>query len=130
MIKELNEMLNEVREPQLREAADIIEAEGKRAIDNQNPKMLENCIEGARAVRFQVLQSDPTFWAGMLQFCAHSIAEFPNQAAARELLSEGAGAMRRNDTQALQSVCRELLGQLPREVAEQANRSAIRSDVM
>lgn len=130
IIKELNEMLNEVREPRLREAVDIIESEGKRAIDDQNPKMLENCIDGAHSIRFQIAQSDPAFWAGMLQFCAQSIANFPNQAAARELLSEGAGAMRRNDSQALQSVCRELMGQLPREVAEQANRSAIRSDVM
>ena len=130
ILKELGEMHNEIREPRLREAIQMIETEGKRAIDDENPKMLDNCIEGARAIRFEVIQSDPTFWAGMLQFMAQRVAEFPNQAAARELLSEGSSAMRRGDTAALQSVCRELIGQLPREVAEQVNRSVIRSDVM
>lgn len=37
--------------------------------------------------------------------------------------------MRRNDAGSLQSICRELIAQLPRDVADEAQSFAIRSDV-
>lgn len=127
---EVKELLAELGQSDLNESLDNVIAEGKRAINAHDPKMLEASITMLHQIRMLGLQRDPRFWAGMLQFCAERIGEFPDQVKARELMAEGAGAMRRGDADALESVCRELLQELPTKVAAEAQSAAIRSDVM
>jgi len=127
---EVKELLAELGQSDLNEALDTVIAEGRKAIDAHDPKMLEASITMLHQIRMTGLQRDPRFWAGMLQFCAERIGDFPDQLKARELMAEAAGAMRRGDSDALESICRELVQQLPRDVAAEAQSSVIRSDVM
>lgn len=103
--------------------------EGERAIAGKDPRVLEAVLERLAAARSAALQSDPRFWASMLAFCADNVARFPDRVVARELLAEGAAAVRRGDASAAESIARELIGKLPSEVAEMAQRTGIRSDI-
>lgn len=123
------EVILETGQSDLSSTLDTIESEGNRAIEDHNPKMLDASLAAVSIVRIQALQQDPRFWAGMLQFCGEQISDFPDQIRAKQLLTEGAGAMRRGDANSLQSICRELVAQLPNDVANQAQGFAIRSDV-
>ncbi|MEQ9461108.1 MAG: Hsp70 family protein [Phycisphaeraceae bacterium] len=126
----VKELLAELGQTDLNEAIDTVIIEGQRAVKAHDPKMLEASITMLHQIRMMGLQRDPRFWAGMLQFCAERIGEFPDQVKARELMAEGAGAMRRGDVDSLESVCRELIQELPAELAAEAQGAAIRSDVM
>lgn len=128
-VSDARKIILEIGQPDLSSTLDTIEVEGNRAIEDHNPKMLDASLAAVSIVRSQALQQDPRFWAGMLQFCGEQISDFPDQVRAKELLAEGAGAMRRGDSNSLQSICRELVAQLPRDVANQAQGFAIRSDV-
>jgi len=127
---EVKEVLEELGQTDLNDALGTVIDEGRRAIGAHDPKMLDASITMLHQIRMMALQRDPRFWAGMLHFCAERIGDFPDQLKARELMAEGAGAMRRGDADALESICRELMQQLPSEVAAEAQGSAIRSDVM
>lgn len=127
---EVKELLAELGQTDLNEAIDTVIVEGQRAVKAHDPKMLEASITRLHQIRMAGVQRDPRFWAGLLQFCAERIGEFPDQVKARELMAEGAGAMRRGDVDSLESVCRELIQELPAKLAAEAQGAAIRSDVM
>jgi len=129
-VSEVKELLNELGQNDLTDSLNTIIAEGKRSIDEHDPKMLDDSITNLDRIRMTALQRDPRFWAGMLQFCADKISDFPDQVRARELLAEGAGAMQRGDSDSLESVCRQLFNDLPSDVANEAQGAAIRSDIM
>ncbi|XHC25123.1 MAG: Hsp70 family protein [Phycisphaerales bacterium] len=125
----LDELLREVNQPGLREAADKLLSEGRRAIDSKDADALDKCIANLESLRFALLRELPDFWIGMLQHMSQREHEFSDRAAARELFMEGMQAAKRRDTAALRSVCQQLWSDLPQEAVEEVRRSAIRSDV-
>lgn len=125
----LDELLREVNQPGLREAADKLLMEGRRAIDSKDADALDKCIANLESLRFALLRELPDFWIGMLQHMSQREHEFSDRAAARELFMEGMQAAKRRDTAALRSVCQQLWSDLPQEAVEEVQRSAIRSDV-
>ena len=58
-------------------------------------------------------RKSPEFWAGFLGYAMNNIDQFPDRFRAQQLIQEGASAFERRDTQALQSVCQQLMQMLP-----------------
>ena len=91
--------------------------------------MLQRACDGLSALKIAILKRDPAFWASFLAFLAEQESQFSNRSRGRELLSEGAMAMRRGDIAALETIAQQLMQLLPDD-ARAAVATGMRSDIL
>jgi molecular chaperone DnaK len=125
-IKEFNEACDQVRRlvstQRNDEAKQVVEELirlGNAAVQANDCDGVTHTTEQLKFVSVTLLRKDPAFLAGMLHRLSQQEHEFTDRAAARKLLAEGAAAAQRRDADAMDSVMRQLISLLPKDVAQQ-----------
>jgi hypothetical protein len=103
--------------------------EGDQAVQAKHLRLLEQVDRRLAALGYAMHRMDPAYLAGWLAYLAEQEESFLDRRKAQNLLQEGAMAMRRKDTEAVESIISELVSLLPPDKKAEAD-TAIKSSII
>lgn len=106
-----------------------LEREMKQAMETRDPDLLRRRIGEVTGLKMRVLQEQPVFWVGLLQFLEQRIDTMKDREQAEQILTQGQRALKNNDVPGLKAACQQLLALLPAE-GQEAVRSGFGSTVL
>lgn len=105
-----------------RERAEKLREQVKDLIEQKRSEPLRKKLEQVADVHREILFEQPGFWLGFFNYLVAEQAKMSDQQSAERLISQGRQYITKGNVQGLRNVVAQLLGLLPRDVAETIQR--------
>lgn len=97
-----------------------LEGDLRRAIDSGDPDLLRQQSGEIGTLHFRVLQRQPAFWVGFLEYLEERRSLMRDAGDAEDLLARGRRAINNNDLEGLRAAVKQLLALLPPDEQQRA----------
>ena len=128
-IDELDDLIAKHGDKSQREQAGRLREQIQELIDQKRTEPLRKKIEQINESHYEILFAQPGWWIGYFNFLVSERSKMRDQAAAERLINQCRGSIDNNNLQGLRAGVVQLLGLLPRDVQEEAQRRGFVSGV-
>jgi serine/threonine protein kinase len=105
-----------------RERAEKLREQIDELVEQKRSEPLRKKMEQVADVHREILFEQPGFWLGFFNYLVEERAKMSDQQSAERLINQGRQCINRGNVQGLRNVVAQLLGLLPRDVAETIQR--------
>lgn len=121
-LDELDALIDQHGNDHHREQAEQLRDQINELIEQRRSEPLRKKLEQVADVHREILFDQPGFWLGFFNYLVEEQSKMSDQRGAERLINQGRQCITRGNVQGLQNVVAQLLGLLPRDVAETIQR--------
>lgn len=121
-LDELDSLADEHGSSEQREKAGQLREQADELVEQKRSEALRKKLKQINDLQHEILFDQPGFWLGFFNYLVEDRAKMKDQEAADRLIDQGRQFINRGNVQGLRNVVGQLLGLLPREIAEAKQR--------
>ncbi|MDI6809842.1 MAG: Hsp70 family protein [Candidatus Eisenbacteria bacterium] len=121
-LDELDTLIEQHGNNDHRERAEKLREQIDELVEQKRSEPLRKKMEQLADVHREILFDQPGFWLGFFNYLLHERAKMSDQQSAERLINQGRQCINGGNVQGLRNVVAQLLGLLPRDVAETIQR--------